>query len=571
MKFREFLKKHKVKLIIISIIIILIVAGVINIKNKVSKAMEEIASSVTTETVERQTISNYVSMTGKIVANDSQTVYSTQNGLKVLNVNVEVGDEVKAGDVIAILDSTDAVESLETAKRQLAVDEAKRNLGLKQAAENLQDARVDGLDNWKEGEISVDQANTDYYYAQIDVQRACEDLSKAKSDLAYAIEQKEEELDDARDVEKDAKKYAERMKKEYGEDSTEYASAKSAYNSAKDKRKDLEDELSEENRQHTFSSYYNSVASAERSVENANQSLERSSRSVQNANEKFADSAEDARRKILDQSEALQERQLDASVATDSMEDKVKQLQKQVDECTITAPISGVITSVSMEEGDETSNENNTICVIQDTSVFKVEGTVDEYDISKLSEGMSAIIKTEATGDLEMTGKVSFVSPTPKSGSDSASSASSSSSAAVYPVRITIDELDAAVRIGMTAEARAILETAEDVLTVPYDCIVEKEDGSFAIYVDDGKPESEDGEKASGKKPGKGKNKGEDVDPFAKPGREIIVKKGLETDYYVEISGEGIKEGMMVYVNSEDSSEEFGGFGGPGGGPGGPF
>lgn len=559
-----FIKKHK-KLTVVLIILILIGIGIGVLVHKVKGVAENLTKNITTETVQRQDISNYVAMTGTVIANDSQTVYSTQNGLKVLKINVEVGDEVKEGDVIAVLDSEDYAEKLETAKRQLEVDEAKRDLGLRIASEDLADAKLDGLDNWKEGEISVAQANTDLYYAQIEVQRACEDLSKAQSDLNYAVSHLEQELSDAKHDEKKAKS----ERDAYTKDTDPWNAADKIYQAAKDKRKDLEEQY--ENREHTLSNYYSSVNNAQRQVENANENLEKTQRNADNAQEKFADSAEQARRQIVDRSESLEERKLDASIATDSSEDRVKELQKQVDECTIKAPMSGVITSVSIEEGDETSTENNTICVIQDTTGFKAEGTVDEYDISKIYEGMTAVIKTEATGDLEMTGKVSFVSPTPKTQSSSAMN--DSSSAAVYPVRVIIDELDEAVRIGMTAETKLIIEEAKDVLTVPYDCIKEKEDGTCVIYAERAEGEAPEGGKfAAGKKPDSKDVDASDVSFASTLGKEIVITKGLETDYYTEISGPEVKEGMNVYVvgdSEEVVNSVMGAFGGGPGGPGG--
>ena len=54
---------------------------------------------------------------------------------------------------------------------------------------------------------------------------------------------------------------------------------------------------------------------------------------------------------------------------------------------------------------------------------------------------------------------------------------------------------------------------------MPYDCVETKEDGTSIIYVDEG-----------------GQRK------------EMTVEKGMETDYFAEIKGKDLKEGMTVYL-----------------------
>lgn len=551
-KILEFAKKH-IKLIILAVVLIVVTIKIISVVAAVKNAVAEL-DDVRTDMVVRQDISNYVSMTGTIVANDSQTVYATQTGVEVLEVNVKVGDVVKEGDIIAVLDSSELLSQLETAQNALYVERAKTALRVQRAAEDVQDAQVDGLDSWKENDINLAQAQTDYSYAQADVTRACEDLSKARADLARAIEDLEDDYDDAKKAKKEAKEDLDAIT---DETTAEYKAAKNTYDAAKDKEKELKEELEDTANARSLSSYNNAVLSAERGVEEAQRSLEKTQRTVEDTAEKRADSAENQRRKILDAQQAQQETNLDASIATDSSEDKIKDLQKQIDNCTVTAPISGVVTSVSMEEGNTATNDKNTICVIQDTSCYEVEATVDEYDVAKITEGMEAAIKTEATEDMQMSGKVDFVSPTPKS-----SDSGSTSSTVAYPVKILIDEIDDAVRIGMTATANVLLETAKDVMTVPYDCVAKNDNGDYVVYaVQEG-----DADKVQNVAAGKGglgldkrsmgKNANGDMagaraEGVANRGKEIVVSVGLITDYYVEISSPELTDGMEIYVPDE--------------------
>lgn len=547
MKAISVIRKHIKLLIILAVLIAIAISAALFFMNRKSDEIDP-TESLRTDVITKQDVSNYVSMTGTVTAKDSQTVYATLSNLEVLKVNVKVGDTVKKGDVIAVLDSTDYENSLATAQRQLEVDEAKTALRLQQAAENLQDARVDGEDSWKEQDIKVANANTDYYYAQVDYQQACDRLAEARADLQRAKDELSEELSNLRDKKKHLKKELEDA------DDSDKSSYRAKIEAVNDQIEEIENKL--DHPDSTFASYYSAIGNAENGIITAQENLEKSQRTVDEANETRADTAENQRRKVQDAEEASKEASLDASVAQDSQKDKIKELQDTIDSCTITAPISGVVTSVSMEVGNTVSNDKNTICVIQDVSEYKVEGTIDEYDIAKISEGMEAVVKTESNEETEMRGVIDFVSPTPQT------SSGSSDSSVVYPVKIILDGIDDSVRIGMTAAANILLESADDVLTVPYDCVGKNADGEYVVYAVDNAAKDgaakdgavKGGAAKDGVREGMGKAAKEVNQISAEDaGREIVVKVGLITDYYVEISSDEIKEGMEVYVPSDSA------------------
>ncbi len=208
----------------------------------------------------------------------------------------------------------------------------------------------------------------------------------------------------------------------------------------------------------------------------------------------------------------------------------------------VVAPFSGYITAINVSEGNNYT-QGNTVFTISNTDSFVVEATVDEYDIASLSEGLSAVVKFDATDDDEFTGTVTYVavtsdSTTSTSSSNSSSSGSgSSSSTASYEVKITLDGTDDRLRVGMTAKASVILESAENAFAVAYDCVETDADGnSYVTAVDDSGNET-----------------------------QITVTLGLESDYYVQIISDELYEGMLVKAtassgsSSSDSSDDNGG------------
>lgn len=282
---------------------------------------------------------------------------------------------------------------------------------------------------------------------------------------------------------------------------------------------------------------------------------------------------------VLSQQENLASEQLSLETGTESEEEQLKEYRKNLEKCTIKAPQSGIVTSVSAVEGAVPSGGE--IAQIQNTGDFIVKTTIDEYDISSIEEGMEVLIKTEATGDEELKGGITFISPT--------ASTDSSSSDPVYDVEVSVDTKDERLRLGMTAKLSIITESKENVFAVQYDAVEENENGESVIKVlETGLPENSkklnDGEKtedvsgnaakkgqpADSQSNNKGETSGQTDKEESKTGnknggnqnpvqpeqniKEIIVVIGMETDFYIEIRAEELEEGMEVVTGSQNRS-----------------
>ena len=108
---------------------------------------------------------------------------------------------------------------------------------------------------------------------------------------------------------------------------------------------------------------------------------------------------------------------------------------------------------------------------------------------------------------------------------------------------------DDRIKLGMTAKCSIVKKEASDVYAVPYDA-VHRENGESYILVKDGDSTS-----------------------------KVTVTTGMETDYYIEVQGDDLQEGLQVVIptdktdktdSASDSNKQnstFGGFGGMGGTP----
>ena len=370
---------------------------------------------------------------------------------------------------------------------------------------------------------------------------AKENLATAQSDSDRSISSAAQQLSDARETSSaetaksakavsSAKKSLSAAKKQI---ETIKKQIKAATNAAR--KKELQEQLAkaQETKSQAQTSYENALSNQESSARQNKSNIQNAQNAVENAKSS-------AKRSIREAS------------------NQVEEAQKNLKNCSVTAPISGVVTEVNVENGD--TYAGGSLFQIEDTSSFTVTTTVDEYDISDVSLGQRAVIMTEATDKEEISGKISFVAPSTTSSSTSSSnttgnngaSMGSSSSSEGYEVRIDITDSNDKLKMGLTAKCSLILEEAANVFAVPYDAIHENDNGGSVIYV------------------AKDKENTEKYD-------EIAVTKGMESDYYVEISGDALEEGMSVIIptdeteeasQKEDSEEkgfDFGGQGMPGG------
>ena len=163
-----------------------------------------------------------------------------------------------------------------------------------------------------------------------------------------------------------------------------------------------------------------------------------------------------------------------ASDSLRSAELSVEDTQKQVDDYTITAPISGTIISKDVKVGDTVGTSASaveTMCVIYDMSYLEMTLNVDELEILSIKEGQEATITADAIPDQTFRGVVTSVS---KSGTTTGGTTT-------YPVTIRIDEMGDLLP-GMNATAEIVTESAEDTLSVPNEAIVR---GNYVLVTKD--------------------------------------------------------------------------------------
>ena len=119
----------KTKVIVIAVVVIVALLAsffFVNGKRKAAMAKNAGNQMTRTEAVKKQTLMKSVGATGTVVSVDSKDLSVDLTNIEVESVEVEVGDTVEAGQVLATFDTSDIEEDLADAETELS--EAKQRM-----------------------------------------------------------------------------------------------------------------------------------------------------------------------------------------------------------------------------------------------------------------------------------------------------------------------------------------------------------------------------------------------------------------------------------------------------------
>ena len=198
--------------------------------------------------------------------------------------------------------------------------------------------------------------------------------------------------------------------------------------------------------------------------------------------------------------------------------------QKNLDNCNAVAPIAGTVIGLNVHQGGEIA-ANTTLLTISDTSSILVSATVDERNVSYLKPGMMV--------DLDQWGTVA-------SGVIDSVSLSSTvaGGVATYPVIISAENPDGKLQINSYVNYSLIASQSDGCLVLPIQCVrtAALETGEIVpvVYVREGSSET----------PAAITARDEEVPEDFYP---VQVEIGIQDAYNVELKS-GVSEGTEVFT-----------------------
>ncbi|STZ75460.1 efflux RND transporter periplasmic adaptor subunit [Bergeriella denitrificans] len=216
--------------------------------------------------------------------------------------------------------------------------------------------------------------------------------------------------------------------------------------------------------------------------------------------------------------------------------------EKELSDTKITAPSSGTVVAIPVEEGQTVNAVQTTPTIVQlaDLSMMLNKMQIAEGDISKVKAGMPITFTVLSAPDDVRHGTLDSVDPglTTMSQGSYTTSTDTTSTAIYYYARALVPNEDGSLHIGMTTENTIVVNEAKDALSVPTLAVKQKNGKSFVRVLD------------------------EKRQPVEK-----AVQTGLNDGTNTQVLS-GLQEGEEVIVSESESGQaKSGGMGGPGGRP----
>ncbi|MBU3699042.1 MAG: efflux RND transporter periplasmic adaptor subunit [Candidatus Kapabacteria bacterium] len=163
----------------------------------------------------------------------------------------------------------------------------------------------------------------------------------------------------------------------------------------------------------------------------------------------------------------------------------LRETQVNVDRTTITAPMSGVVTYLGVENGEKVVGtaqmQGTEILRIADLSTMNAWVQVDENDVAQINVGDTARIKVDALPDVELRGLVYEISHSPI-----VSGQGTQEEVVNFQVRIRIIDPEHRMRPGMSCSVDIETETKSNVLAVPIQSVTMQQEAAAST------PDTED-------------------------------------------------------------------------------
>ena len=434
-------KMSKKKKIIAGTILVLVVVGIVSsvafgLKGKKS------AMPVQFSELKKMDLINSINISGTVKSAESENVYTSLN-YQIKKVNVEVGDVVQAGDVLAILNTDSLAKDINAAEESNKISKLTTQLDLankKRSYENTRSQVANGTSNEL---IAVTNA-----------------LEQAKMDLSN----KQDLVDTNQQLFDDGKISAKELK------------------------------------------------TATDSLKLAKSSLKKAQASYTNTKKQI----------VLD----LRRSQNDILIATANSNNKSQEItlgkqKSMLKDGKLVAPISGTVTMVNAIVGNV---GGGVLFVVEKTEDLQITSAIKEVDVAKVVPNQSVSIKSDSTGDKVINGVVLSIAPAAKKGPNGEVLTSGD---ATFETKVKVLDQNSGLRIGVSSRLSVVLEEKKNIYAVPYEAVMENSAGGKTIFI------------------------------IEKNGNSNIVKMisvttAMETDFYIEIAGTDLKDGMKVITNPTD-------------------
>ena len=154
---------------------------------------------------------------------------------------------------------------------------------------------------------------------------------------------------------------------------------------------------------------------------------------------------------------------------------ELEEAKEQRENLIIVAPCDGTVATLDVEEGDEITSGTLIGSILQGEDM-NLTIAVDELDVVQVEIGQPVSITIDALSSLELTGEVYKIAPV----------GNNSGGVTTYDVELTFDAAGTGVRSGMNATGEIEVASADDVLYVPVEALMTIKNQTYVMVADGG-------------------------------------------------------------------------------------
>jgi len=418
------LKKYLVVGVIILVLVGLVIFGYAS-KSKQDESMRRGPGAggqmpsvvVGVMTVEDANIAQKVLITGTINAKTDVEIYPKQSG-EIENVLVDIGDHVKAGQVLAKIDP----ESFKIQTKQAQADLASVKAAYDKSSST---ALVNFETDFKQAKSNLDRVSSALKQAELDLQlqmkQADDQIKKANADLRVAQAKlyaalsgaREQELEQAKVRTENAKKNLDRLialAKDEMVSQDQVDTAKLQYDIFESQYSLLKEGIRPEDKEvlqtqvEAAKIAFESAQDSKMLIDIKRTSLDAAKAQLDNAQALFDQAT------VTKDASTWENDLAQSDAAVKKAEASLDLAKQHLDEATIKAPINGTIAQRYMDKGDFASPSKPFFKIVG-MDVVTVIAKVPERDVGSIKIGLKAIIRPDAYPGTEFSGTLMKISP----------------------------------------------------------------------------------------------------------------------------------------------------------------
>ena len=385
--------------------------------------------------------------------------------------------------------------NIELKKERLNSDKTQREAAVRIAKANLETTKAESLTRISSAETDIQSTKNLLEQDNISLEQAKISLEQAKLSLAEyetSLNSSKVSLDSAKsELDRNTELHAQELvSQQVLEDAqTRYANANTQHENAKKRVESQKQTIVSQQR--TIEARKTGIKTREAQLQYQELNLEHLKKTRQKAEEESQIRLDNSKTQLqellltIDNEKLLTEQsRVSADANLLRRESSLKNQKERLEWTTITAPMSGTVTQLEIEEGEIVTSgrsafsQSPPIMTIADLSKMVVKTFINEVDMERLEINQSAVIKIDAFQTSKYDGRVYEISPSGQQQDN------------IISFEVMIEVLDSSGKIkpGMSADVDIITYEEKNVLLLPLDAVISKTSATAVAQVGNTSP-----------------------------------------------------------------------------------